>query len=217
MNHESADAATFCRGLARAAIAVVALIASPLAFAQPVPAEAPASAGDADTAETYRIGSGDTLNVFVWNHPELTVDVTVRPDGVISTPLVDSLRAAGKTPTLLARDMERALAEYVRAPRVSIIVRGFVGSLDSQIRVLGAAAKPQALPFRSGMTVLDVLISVGGLGPYAAGNRAHIVRMVGGKEQRLRVKLQNMVSDGDLRTNIPVLPGDVLVIPESRF
>jgi len=168
------------------------------------------------TAE-YRVGPGDALSVYVWNHPELSRDVPVRPDGRISTPLVDDLMAAGKTPSQLARDLEQRLSEYVRTPTVNIIVTKAEGALGDQIRVLGQAAKPQALPYREGMTLLDVMISVGGLTEFAAGNRAKITRHVGGKVMELRVRLKDLVKDGDTSANVPMYPGDVLIIPESRF
>jgi polysaccharide export outer membrane protein len=178
--------------------------------------KAPTESEQAAQAD-YRIGAGDKLNVYVWNHPELTLEVPVRPDGKISTPLIESLPAAGKTPLQLAREMEAALSEYVRAPKVNVIVTGFVGDLPDQVRVIGQAAKPQSLPFRANMTVLDVLIASGGLGQFAAGNRAHIVRTVDGQPTKIKVRLADIAEKGDLRTNIPVRPGDVLVIPESRF
>jgi polysaccharide export outer membrane protein len=164
----------------------------------------------------YRIGPGDTLRVFVWNHPDLSVEVPVRPDGMISTPLAENVQASGKTPTELARDMESVLSEYVRAPKVNIIVTVFLGSVD-QVRVVGQAAKPQALPYRAGMTVLDVMIAVGGLGEYAAGNRAKIVRGKAPARKELRVRLSDLLNKGDIRANVEMQPGDVLIIPESRF
>jgi len=166
----------------------------------------------------YRIGPGDQLNVFVFNQPELSIQVPVRPDGLISTPLVEDLQAAGKTPSELARDMEKKLAEYVRSPSVNVIVTGFVGNYGDQVRVVGQAAHPQALPYRSGMTVLDVMIAVGGLGQFAAGNRARLVRRAAdGKTTETRVRLDDLLNDGDIKANMTVQPGDVLIIPESRF
>ena len=168
-------------------------------------------------AAEYRVGPGDALSVYVWNHPELSRDVPVRPDGRISTPLVDDLVAAGKTPSQLARDLEARLSEYVRSPTVNIIVTKAEGALGDQVRVLGQAAKPQALPYRDGMTLLDVMIAVGGLAEFAAGNRAKISRHVGDKIVEIRVRLKDLVKDGDTSANIPIYPGDVLIIPESRF
>jgi len=165
----------------------------------------------------YRIGPGDTLQVFVWNQPELTVTVPVRPDGMISTPLIAGVPAAGKTAPELAKDLETALSEYVRNPTVSVMVTSFVGTYADQIRVVGQAAKPQSLPYRAQMTLLDVMIAVGGLGEFAAGNRAVLVREENGKQIRVKVRLRDLLDDGDISANVPVRPGDVLIIPESRF
>jgi polysaccharide export outer membrane protein len=179
-------------------------------------AGAPAAASDAVQTE-YRIGPGDQLNVFVFNQPDLTTSVPVRPDGLISTPLVENMLAAGKTPSELGRDIEKVLAEYVRSPKVNIIVTTFVGTYGDQIRVVGQAAHPQSLAYRNGMTLLDVMIAVGGLGEFAAGNRARLVRNQNGKPVEMRVRLQDLVNGGDIKANLPVLPGDVLIIPQSRF
>ena len=165
----------------------------------------------------YRIGPGDNLQVFVWNHPELTVTVPVRPDGLISTPLVENMAAAGKTPSQLSRDLEKALAEYVRSPTVNVIVTSFVGAFADQVRVVGQAQRPQALPYRANMTVLDVMIAVGGLSEFAAGNRAVVVRQDGDKNLRIPVRLSDLMNDGDIGANLTMRPGDVLIIPESRF
>jgi polysaccharide export outer membrane protein len=165
----------------------------------------------------YRIGPGDNLQVFVWNHPELTVTVPVRPDGLISTPLVENMKAEGKTPSQLSRDLEKTLAEYVRSPTVNVIVTQFVGAYGDQIRVVGQAQQPQSLPYRANMTVLDVMIAVGGLGEFAAGNRAVIMRKEGEQQLRIPVRLTDLMNDGDISANVTMRPGDVLIIPESRF
>jgi len=166
--------------------------------------------------EQYLIGPGDTLQVFVWRNPDLTVTVPVRPDGRISTPLVENMTAVGKTPSQLARDMEGVLSEYVRSPKVNIIVTNAVSTL-SQVKVVGQVKKPQALPFREGMRVLDVLLAVDGLSEYASGNRARIVRTAGGKTQEIRVHLDDLLNKGDVSQNLPVQPGDVLVVPQTLF
>jgi len=176
-----------------------------------------APAATAQPPNEYRIGAGDQINVFVWNHPELSINVPVRPDGMVSTPLIENLQAAGKTPTELARDMEVKLSEYVRAPKINIIVTQFVGAFSDQIRVVGQAAKPQALPYRANMTLLDVMIQVGGLGQFAAGNRARIARSVGGQTTNIPVRLSDLLNKGDTSANVVMQPGDVLIIPESRF
>lgn len=164
----------------------------------------------------YQIGPGDVLRIFVWNHPDLSVELPVRPDGMVSTPLAENTVAAGKTATQLARDLEARLGEYVREPKVNVLVTQFVGSM-SQVRVVGQAARPQALPYRKGMTVLDVVIAVGGLGEFAAGNRAKIVRGTPPNQREIKVKLNSLVNKGDMRSNVEMQPGDVLIIPESRF
>lgn len=165
----------------------------------------------------YTIGPGDALQIFVWDHLDLSTDVQVRPDGKISTPLVEDLQAAGRTPTELARDIEAVLREYVRTPVVTVIMRGFVGEGSQQIRVVGQAASPQALQYRQGMTVLDVMIEVGGLAEFASGNKAKIVRQVAGNEIEIRVRLDDLLNDGKINENVEMVPGDVLVIPQSFF
>jgi polysaccharide export outer membrane protein len=165
----------------------------------------------------YLIGPGDSLRIFVWDHEDLTTEVAVRPDGKISTPLVEDLQAAGKAPTALARDIEGVLAQYVRSPVVTVIVQGFVGESQQQVRVVGQAVMPQALQYRQGMTVLDVMIAVGGLSETAAGNRARIVRNVNGKSSEIRVRLDDLLNNGAIAENVRVMPGDVLVIPQSFF
>ncbi len=165
----------------------------------------------------YLIGPGDTLDVFVWRNPELSVTVPVRPDGRISTPLIEDMEALGKTPTELARDMEAKLAEFIRSPRVNIIVKSFVGTYSEQVKVVGEAANPRALSYRERMTVLDVIIEVGGLTEFASGNRAKIVRWEGGEQVEIKVRLKDLLNKGKLSENIVMKPGDVLVIPRSRF
>jgi len=164
----------------------------------------------------YVIGPGDVLQVFVWRNPELTTTVPVRPDGKISTPLVEDVIAVGKNPSALARDIEKVLADYVRSPQVNVIVTQ-PQSVFSQVKVIGQVTNPQALAYREGMTVLDAVLAVGGLAQFAAGNRAHLVRTVDGKQTEIRVKLNALVNGGDMKQNIALRPGDVLVVPESRF
>ena len=165
----------------------------------------------------YVIAPGTTLNVFVWQHPDLSTTVPVRPDGKISTPLVEDMVAAGKTPTELARDMEEVLATYIRQPTVNIIVQQASAYFDQQIRVVGQAANPQALPYREGMTLVDVMIAVGGLGEFAAGNRAKLVRQTPDGPVEANVRLDDLLNAGDMRQNVPLQPGDTIIIPEARF
>ena len=165
----------------------------------------------------YLIGPGDTVNIQVWRNPELSMNVAVRPDGKITTPLVEDLPASGRTPTQLAREIEKSLAKYVQSPVVTVIVAGGIGPFSEQIRVIGEAAKPQALPYREHMSLLDVMILVGGITDFAAGNRASILRVVGGRKEQLGVRLQDLLRGGDLTANVAMRPGDVLIIPQSYF
>ncbi|MEO8444285.1 MAG: XrtA/PEP-CTERM system exopolysaccharide export protein [Gammaproteobacteria bacterium] len=176
-----------------------------------------ASAPPVMPTDEYVIGPGDTVQVFVWQHPEVSVSIPVRPDGRISTPLVEDMQAVGKTPSGLARDIEVALGEYIRSPKVNVIVSGFVGTFSTQVRVVGQAASPQAIPFRQELSVLDVMIQVGGLGPNAAGNRAKIVRRIGNIQEEIPVRLDDLLNKGKISANVPMRPGDVLIIPESRL
>jgi len=165
----------------------------------------------------YIIGPGDNLDIQVWRNPEVSKTLPVRPDGKISTPLVEDLTAANKTPSQLARDIEKALAKFIQDPIVTVIVTGFSGPYSHQIRVIGQAAKPQALQYREKMTLMDVMIAVGGITDFAAGNKASIVRIVDGKQQQFGVRLESLIRDGDISANVGILPGDVLIIPESFF
>jgi len=169
------------------------------------------------SSKDYLIGAGDQLNIAVWRNPEVSMTVTVRPDGKITTPLVEDMLARGKTPNQLARDMEAALGKFIQHPIVTVMVTGFVGPYSEQIRVIGQAAKPQALPYREGMSLLDVLIAVGGITEFASGNKASIIRHIDGKQSKIPVRLSDLIKDGDISANIAVYPGDVLVIPESWF
>lgn len=173
--------------------------------------------GKATSSPLYVIGPGDKLNVFVWGDNELSTEVTVRPDGLITTPLVEDLPASGKTPTELARTLEQRLSKFVKNPKVTVSVIDFVGRYTEQVRVVGQAAKPQSLPYRDGMTLLDVIITVGGLTEFAAGNKATIVRKVNGETKQFRVRLDDLIRDGDISANTKMMPGDVLIIPESWF
>jgi len=170
-----------------------------------------------DTTKKYLIGPGDQLSVFVWGDQELSTQVVVRPDGLISTPLVEDMQASGKTPTELARSLEKELSVFIKNPKVTVSISHFVGQYTEQVRVVGQAAQPQAIPFRQGMTLLDVIIAVGGLTEFAAGNKASIVRKIDGRTEQFRVMLDDLIRDGDISANAPMLPGDVLIIPETWF
>jgi polysaccharide biosynthesis/export protein len=179
-------------------------------------AEPPPQPVPGPVQDDYVIGPGDSVQIFVWRNPELTVTVPVRPDGKISTPLVENMVAVGKSPSQLARDIEVVLSEYVREPQVNVIL-GSAISTFSQVKIVGEVRTPQAMPFREGLRVLDVVLASGGLTEFAAPNRARIVRQVNGKNVETRVKLGDLLNDGDLRQNVELKPGDVLIIPQSMF
>jgi len=180
----------------------------------PSPTPVPAEAKPPDS--NYIIGPGDTLEVFVWRNPELSKTVPVRPDGKISTPLVEDMVAVGKTPPQLARDVEKVLSEYVREPKVNIIVTIPVG-VRGAVQVVGQVAHPSALPYHEGMRVLDAILAVGGVTQFASPNRSRIVRTENGKETTIHVKVGDLVNKRDVKQNVPLKPGDVLVVPQSVF
>jgi polysaccharide biosynthesis/export protein len=186
-----------------------------LGFGLAIAADAPAYP-PGESSSSYIIGPGDTLEVFVWQNPDLSQTVPVRPDGKISTPLVENMVAVGKTPSQLARDMEKVLSVYVRSPKVNIIVTKALGEL-TQVKVVGEVLHAQAIPFHEGMTVLDAVLQAGGVTPYAAANRAKIVRMVNGQSEQIPVKLGKLLQKGDMSQNVRLMPGDVLIVPQSLF
>ena len=192
---------------------LLSLLASPLRAQDAPPV---ADSGIAPNSPDYVIGPGDVLQVFVWRNPELSSTVPVRPDGKISTPLNEDMVATGKSPSQLARDIEKVLGEYVRSPQVNVIVNSAVSTF-SQVKVVGQVKAPQALPYRNGLRVLDVVLATGGVTDFAAPNRARIVRVVDGKTKELRVKLGDLLNDGDLKQNLELMPGDVFIVPQSMF
>jgi polysaccharide export outer membrane protein len=200
-------------------VLVVSALAAGLSLAG-CAAKYPALSGDPPVVEEspdYVIGAGDGVNIFVWRNPELSNTVTVRPDGKITVPLVEDVPASGKTPTQLARDMEKELATYVKNPVVTVMVSGFGGPYDRQVRVVGQATRPIAMPYRDKMTALDLMIAVGGLTPFADGNRTVVVRNVEGQPQQFAVRLDDLINEGDFSANVYMLPGDTLIIPEAVF
>lgn len=201
-------------------LAVALLLLVPLAQAQTVEPDAtepPPPPATSDQDDNYVIGPGDAIQVFVWRNPELSVSVPVRPDGKVSTPLIEDMVAVGKTPSQLARDMEARLAEYIRSPQVNIIVSNPVSRL-SQIQVIGQVGRPGAVPYRDGMTVLDVILEAGGLTDFAAGNRAKLIRKdESGKTREIRIRLDSLLKKGKVEENMDVKPGDLLLVPESFF
>jgi polysaccharide export outer membrane protein len=205
---------TIRKRIARAGV-VLAVAATAGCSSPPTYPPAPSQTGSADW--NYLIGPGDSIKVFVWRNPEVSGDFPVRPDGKMTMNLVEDLQASGKTPSQLARDIEKALAKYIQEPIVTVIVAGGTGPFDQQIRVVGEAAKPQALNYREKMSVVDLMIAVEGLTEFAAGNKAYILRTVQGKQERIGVRLDDLMKGGDITANIEMRPGDVLVVPESLF
>ncbi|EHR42185.1 XrtA/PEP-CTERM system exopolysaccharide export protein [Alishewanella jeotgali] len=165
----------------------------------------------------YLIGPADTLTIFVWRNPELSGSFIVRPDGQISTSLVEDVPVSGKTPTQVAREMEQILGKYIRDPVVTVSVNNFVGPFSEQVRVIGQATNPQAVNYRQYMTLLDLMISVGGLTEFAAGNSAKLVRTTNGSQRTFKVRLDDLIREGDISANVDILPGDIIIIPEAWF
>jgi polysaccharide export outer membrane protein len=191
------------------AAAIILLGLGGFAIAQP--------AGGPGETSKYVIGPGDMLQISVWHNPELSTNAPVRPDGRISTPLVTDVVAAGRTPEELGHDIEARLKKYVADPLVTVIVSSFVGPYSQQVRIVGEATTPKALPYLAHMTVLDAMISVGGLTPYASGNRAKLVRRINGKETETTLRISDLLKSGDLSANAELQPGDIIIIPQSFF
>lgn len=173
--------------------------------------------GELKETPQYIIGAGDRLNIFVWGNTDLSGEVPVRPDGRITTPLVEDIVASGRTPTQLARELENKLKRYMKKPVVTVTVTQFTGRFTEQIRVVGEVSSPRALPYREYITVLDVMIAVNGLTEFAAGNRASIARTVNGKIHRIPVRLSDLLDEGDISANVQLRPGDILFVPEAWF
>jgi len=165
----------------------------------------------------YVIGAGDQLTIFVWGNQELSTSVTVRPDGKFTTRLVEDIPASGRTSTQLAREIESAYSKYVKSPVVSIIVSGFIGVPSQQVRVVGEAANPLAIPFNKHMTLLDLMISVGGLSEFADGNKSVLIRNYGGSQKVYSLRIEDLIKDGDISANTQMMPGDIIIIPEAWF
>lgn len=202
------------KNVGRLKVAVLVLALGACAGGPDLP---PVGVTEAAPAPGYKIGPGDTLRIFVWGNPGLSDTVPVRPDGRVSIPLLEDLEVTEKTPTELAREIEQKLATYVQDPLVTVIVTDFVGPFSQQVRVVGAAAEPQAIPYRANMTVLDVMIEVGGLTEFAAGNSAILVRAEDNEQKQYGVRLDDLVKGGQISANVGMQPGDILIIPESFF
>ena len=203
--------------IARAISVAACLVFALSAWA--VTAQAQTAGGSPDTSNTqaYHIAPGDGLQIFVWRNPDLTVTVSVRPDGKISIPLVEDIPCVGQTPTELARQIEARLAKYVTNPVVTVMVTAVAGSYDQEVRIVGEAVTPKAIPYKQNMTALDAMIEVGGLTHFAAGNSATLVRSANGTETVMRLNLRDLLNNGDLKANVPLRPGDVIIIPQSYF
>ena len=178
---------------------------------------APSTQGGSTQIPVYKIGPGDGLQIFVWRNEDLSAEVSVRPDGRISVPLLEEVVASGKTPTELSREIEVKLSRYVKDPLVTVIVSGFVGNYVEQVRIVGEAAEPQSLFYRANMTLLDAMIEVGGLTQFASGNRSTLVRTTNGEQQQLRLRIDDLIKDGEIDANVELLPGDIIIIPQSFF
>ena len=215
---------TIKKHIARASVvlAVVAMAgcsSTPTYPPAPKLAPPPVSVDARISGWNYLLGPGDSVNVFVWRNPEVSGSFPIRPDGKMTMNLIEDMQAAGKTPTQLARDLEKALSKYIQEPIATVIVSGGIGPYNQQIRVLGEATKPQAMGYVEGMSLVDVMISAGGLTDFAAGNKAYLSRIVkeDGERTQLGVRLEDLLRDGDSTANVEIRPGDVLVIPESLF
>lgn len=165
----------------------------------------------------YLIGPGDSLNIFVWRNPEVSGTFTVRPDGMITTSLVEDIPVTGKTPTELGRQIEEVLSQYIKSPIVTVSVGGFLGPYSEQVRIIGEATNPQAVNYRQNMTLLDLMIDVGGLTEFANGNGAVLIRVEEGKQKEYNVLLDDLVKSGDIGANVDILPGDIIIVPEDWF
>lgn len=202
---------------ALASLCGAVLLAAGLAACSSKPEVPAALAETPEVPPLYQIGAGDSLTIFVWRNAELTTTVVVRPDGRISVPLIEDLYVEGKNPSDLAREIESELAVYIQDPLVTVIVGSFVGTFPQQVRIVGEASQPQAIPYRANMTVLDVIIQTGGLTEFADGNNTTLVRAQDGALQEYRVRLDDLLEDGDISANVALLPGDILIVPETFF
>ena len=206
-------------GAVLAAAALTGCSNTPVYPPAPIQAPPPVSVDARISGWTYLLGPGDSVSVFVWRNPEVSGGFPIRPDGKMTMNLIEDMQAAGKTPTQLARDIEKALSKYIQEPIVTVIVSGGIGPYNQQVRVLGEATSPQAMGYREGMSLVDVMIAAGGLSDFADGDKAYISRIVkaDGTREQFGVRLEALLKDGDSSANVEIRPGDVLVIPESLW
>jgi len=205
------------RALRIGAVGLSALLAGCSGLQKPDHPELPVATGDAQYSTRYRIAPGDTVQIFVWRNPEVSTSVPVRPDGILSAPLLEEIPAAGKTPAELARDLEAELSTYLRDPLVTVIISGFQGSFPEKIRVIGETEDPESVLYRDSMTLLDLMIETGGLTKFADGNAAILIRVVDGEQKQFRLRLDDLILDGDITANVDMRPGDIIIIPEAWF
>jgi len=206
-------------GVVLAVAAMAGCSSTPTYPPAPIQAPPPVTVQPRVSGWNYLLGPGDSVNVFVWRNPEVSGSFPIRPDGKMTMNLIEDLQASGKTPTQLARDIEKALSKYIQEPIATVIVAGGIGPYNQQIRVLGEAAEPKSMGYREGMSLVDVMIAVGGLTDFADGNKAYISRIIkeDSTREQLGVRLEDLLRDGDSTANVEIRPGDVLVIPESLF
>ncbi|MDP2028626.1 MAG: polysaccharide export protein [Thiobacillus sp.] len=202
-----------------AVVAITGCSSTPIYPPAPIQAPPPVPVDPRISGWNYLLGPGDSVSVFVWRNPEVSGSFPIRPDGKMTMNLIEDMQASGKTPTQLARDIEKALSKYIQEPIATVIVSGGIGPYNQQIRVLGEATTPQALGYREGMSLVDVMIASGGLTDFADGNKSYISRIIkeNGERTQLGVRLEDLIRDGDSTANVEIRPGDVLVIPESLF
>ncbi len=203
-----------CKGLLPSTCVVLLLLSGCASNDYPPVSDAQRNA---DSNYNYLVGPGDTMEIFVWGNEELTTTGIIRPDGKFTTRLVEDLEASGKTSTQLARDIEKAYAEYVRQPVVSVIVNGFVGLPSQQVRVVGEATEPVSVPYSKHLTLLDLMIAVGGMTEFASGNNSVLVRIENGRQVSYGLRLDDLLKDGDISANLAMMPGDIVIISESWF
>ncbi len=206
-------------GVVFAVVAITGCSSTPTYPPAPIKAPSPVPVEQRISGWNYLLGPGDSVSVFVWRNPEVSGSFPIRPDGKMTMNLIEDMQASGKTPTQLARDIEKALSKYIQEPIATVIVGGGIGPYNQQVRVLGEAEEPMAMGYREGMSLVDVMIAAGGLSDFADGNEAYISRIVkeDGTREQLGVRLEDLIRDGDSTANVEIRPGDVLVIPESLF
>ncbi len=199
-------------------VAVSAVILTGCSSHQTLPTATPRASLTTDVNDyQYLIGPGDQLTIFVWRNPEISGSFTVRPDGKVTTSLVEDIDVTGRTPSMLARELEEQLSTFINNPRVTVSLGGFSGPFSEQVRIIGEATNPRSISYTQHMTLLDVMIQVGGLTQFAAGNNAKLVRVIDNEQKTFDIDIEDLIKDGDISKNVDILPGDVIIIPEAWF